>query len=169
VAVRDSAQPAGALGQGVAAQGLEAVRLDGQQPFAGRHDDTPLERAPLSGVETQRLGLARALARGGSGLRMIVLDDATAALDTVTEARVNGAVERATSGCTRILIAHRPATAARADLVAWLDGGRLRALAPHHELSSDPEYHALLGSDSDSGGRLSSRPGRRTPGRSSVP
>jgi len=107
--------------------------------------DTPLARAPLSGGETQRLGLARALARGGDGLRVLVLDDATAALDTVTEARVSGAVERAASGRTRILIAHRPATAARADLVAWLDGGRLRALAPHRELWSDPEYRALLG------------------------
>jgi len=114
--------------------------------------DTPLGRAPLSGGETQRLGLARALARCGDSLRMIVLDDATAALDTVTEARVSGAVEQATSGRTRILIAHRPATAARADLVAWLDGGRLRALAPHRELWSDPEYRALLGSDDDHGG-----------------
>jgi ATP-binding cassette subfamily B protein len=111
--------------------------------------DTPLDRAPLSGGETQRLGLARALARGGDSLRIIVLDDATAALDTVTEAQVSGAVEQAAAGRTRILIAHRPATAARADLVAWLDGGRLRALAPHRELWSDPEYRALLGSDSD--------------------
>jgi ATP-binding cassette subfamily B protein len=106
--------------------------------------ETPLERAPFSGGETQRLGLARALARAGDGLRVIVLDDATAALDTVTEARVGAAVAAATAGRTRIVIAHRPAAAARADLIAWLDNGTLRALAPHHELWSEPEYRALL-------------------------
>ncbi|HZP54955.1 ABC transporter ATP-binding protein [Actinocrinis sp.] len=106
--------------------------------------DTPLERAPLSGGETQRLGLARALARAGAGLRVIVLDDATAALDTVTEARVGAALESATAGRTRIVIAHRAAAAARADLVAWLENGALRALAPHHELWEEPEYRALL-------------------------
>jgi ATP-binding cassette subfamily B protein len=114
--------------------------------------DTPLERAPLSGGETQRLGLARALARGGERLRVLVLDDATAALDTVTEAQVSGAVERAAAGRTRLLIAHRPSTAARADLVVWLDGGRLRALAPHRELWQDPEYRALLGGDDEADG-----------------
>ncbi len=106
--------------------------------------ETPLERAPLSGGETQRLGLARALARAGAGLRLIVLDDATAALDTVTEARVGAAMESATAGRTRIVIARRAAAAARADLVAWLENGALRALAPHHELWAEPEYRALL-------------------------
>lgn len=106
--------------------------------------DTPLERAPFSGGETQRIGLARALAQAGERLRVIVLDDATAALDTVTEARVSAAVGSATAGRTRIVIARRPNVAARADLVAWLDGGRLRDLAPHRTLWSDPEYRALL-------------------------
>jgi ATP-binding cassette subfamily B protein len=109
--------------------------------------DTPLASAPLSGGERQRLGLARTLARGGDRLRVIVFDDATAALDTVTEARVSAALEAASRGRTRILIAHRPSTAARADLVAWLDGGRLRALAPHRELWSEPEYRVLLGGE----------------------
>jgi ATP-binding cassette subfamily B protein len=106
--------------------------------------ETPLDRAPFSGGETQRLGLARALARAGDRLRVIVLDDATAALDTVTEARVGAAMEAATAGRTRIVIAHRPAAAARADLVAWLENGALRALAPHHQLWAEPEYRALL-------------------------
>lgn len=109
--------------------------------------DTPLDRAPLSGGETQRLGLARAFAREGNDPRIIVLDDATAALDTVTEARVSSAIDSAAAGRTRIVVAHRPSTAARADLVAWLDAGCLRALAPHSELWSDPEYRALLDAD----------------------
>ena len=111
--------------------------------------DTPLDQAPLSGGENQRLGLARALAREGEDPRVIVLDDATASLDTVTEARVSSAIDAAAAGRTRIVVAHRPSTAARADLVAWLDAGRLRALAPHYELWSDPEYRALLDLDGD--------------------
>lgn len=105
---------------------------------------TPLAQAPFSGGETQRLGLARALARAGDALRVLVLDDATAALDTITEAQVGAAMKSATTGRTRIVIAHRPAAAARADLVAWLENGTLRALAPHRELWSEPEYRALL-------------------------
>lgn len=110
---------------------------------------TSLDRAPLSGGETQRLGLARALARAGAELRVIVLDDATAALDTVTEAQVGAALESATAGRTRIVIAHRAAAAARADLVAWLENGTLRALAPHRELWTEPEYRALLDGEDD--------------------
>ncbi|WP_443072403.1 hypothetical protein [Streptomyces sp. RPT161] len=45
---------------------------------------------------------------------------------------------------TRMLIAHRASTAARADLVAWLEGGRLRALAPHRELWQLAEYRAVF-------------------------
>ncbi|WBB64403.1 ABC transporter ATP-binding protein [Streptomyces sp. WMMC500] len=44
---------------------------------------------------------------------------------------------------SRLVVAHRAATAARADLVAWLDGGRVRALRPHTELCADPAYRAL--------------------------
>jgi ATP-binding cassette subfamily B protein len=108
---------------------------------------TPLDRAPFSGGEAQRLGLARALASAGDGLRVIVLDDATAALDSVTESRVSAAIDSATAGRTRIVVAHRAAAAARADVVAWLDDGKLRALGPHRELWTDPEYRALLGGD----------------------
>jgi len=62
---------------------------------------------------------------------------------------VSSAIDAAAAGRTRIVVAHRPSTAARADLVAWLDAGRLRALATHYELWSDPEYRALLDLDGD--------------------
>ena len=42
-------------------------------------------------------------------------------------------------------------TAARADLVAWLDGGRIRALAPHRELWADREYRAIFGAADGAG------------------
>jgi ATP-binding cassette subfamily B protein len=97
---------------------------------------------PLSGGEFQRLGLARAFAHPG---RLLVLDDATSSLDTVTELRVARALFHGHTHRTRLLTTHRAATAARADLVAWLDAGRLRALAPHEELWPQADYRALFG------------------------
>lgn len=106
--------------------------------------DTPLTRAPMSGGELQRLGLARAILVGA---RLIVLDDATSSLDTATEVKVAHALERVLAGCTSLVVAHRAATAARADLVAWLDAGRVRALAPHLVLWADPDYRAVFAVD----------------------
>ncbi|WP_051712760.1 ABC transporter ATP-binding protein [Spirillospora albida] len=103
--------------------------------------DTPLDRAPLSGGELQRLGLARAAL---ADARVLVLDDATSSLDTATELKVTRALQRLLARRTSLVVARRPATAARADLVAWLDGGRIRALAPHAELWSDPRYRAVF-------------------------
>ncbi|MCO5989204.1 ABC transporter ATP-binding protein/permease [Actinoallomurus spadix] len=100
---------------------------------------TPPDAAPLSGGELQRLGLARAFAHPGT---VLVLDDATSSLDTVTEMRIGDILTR--DPRTRLIIAHRVTTAARADLVAWLDGGRIRACAPHRELWADPEYRAVF-------------------------
>lgn len=104
--------------------------------------DTPLARAPMSGGELQRLGLARAVL---ADARVLVLDDATSSLDTATEVKVVQALERVLAGRTSVVVAHRAATASRADLVAWLDAGHIRALAPHHELWSDPRYRAVFG------------------------
>src|SRR6266540_2906446 len=109
--------------------------------------DTPLERAPMSGGEAQRLGLARAILQGE---RVLVLDDATSSLDTATEMKVSAALGGLRS--TRLVVAHRAATAARADLVAWLDGGRVRALAPHAELWRDPGYRAVFAAPQGLGG-----------------
>ncbi|WP_391858876.1 ABC transporter ATP-binding protein [Streptomyces rhizosphaerihabitans] len=98
--------------------------------------------APLSGGEVQRLGLARAFAHGG---RLLILDDALSSLDTVTEHHIAEALFRPSPGSSRLIIAHRASTAARADRVAWLEGGRLRALGPHAELWRGAEYRALFG------------------------
>jgi ATP-binding cassette, subfamily B, bacterial len=111
---------------------------------------TSLDGAPLSGGEVQRLGLARAFAHAGAA-RLLVLDDATSSLDTVTEMLVARAITGELSGLTRLIVAHRATTAARADLVAWLDGGRIRALAPHGELWADREYRAIFGAADGAG------------------
>jgi ATP-binding cassette subfamily B protein len=105
---------------------------------------TPLADAPLSGGELQRLGLARAFAHAAAA-RLLILDDATSSLDTVTEMLVSQALTSQLSDRTRLIVAHRVTTAARADLVAWLDGGRIRALAPHRRLWADPEYRSVFG------------------------
>ncbi len=99
---------------------------------------TPLAKAPMSGGERQRLGLARAW----HAQRLLVLDDATSSLDMVTEMKIGEALLRDRDR-TRLIITHRRSTAARADLVLWLDQGHLRALAPHHLLWSDPHYRAV--------------------------
>jgi ATP-binding cassette, subfamily B, bacterial RamA/AmfB len=105
---------------------------------------TKLAAAPLSGGERQRLGLARAFARP---YRVLVLDDATSSLDTVTERQVSAVLASGGRGQTRLIIAHRASTAARTDLVAWLDRGTLRSLRPHSELWGDPDYRALFGAE----------------------
>ncbi|MFF3851353.1 ABC transporter ATP-binding protein [Streptomyces sp. NPDC002328] len=103
--------------------------------------DTPCRTVALSGGEAQRLGLARAFAHAG---RLLVLDDATSSLDTVTERRVDAALWHGLGDRTRVVVAHRASTAARADLVAWLDCGRLRAVAPHTTLWGLSEYRAVF-------------------------
>ncbi|WP_229401769.1 ATP-binding cassette domain-containing protein [Micromonospora okii] len=107
---------------------------------------TPLADAPFSGGEAQRLGLARAFAGAD---RLLILDDATSSLDTVTEHRISRAVAGRPGERTRLVVTHRVATAAAADLVAWLDGGRLRALAPHARLWADPAYRAVFRADGE--------------------
>ncbi|MFB4275371.1 ABC transporter ATP-binding protein [Nonomuraea sp. MTCD27] len=105
---------------------------------------TPLRDAPMSGGERQRIGLARAFAQGE---RLLVLDDATSSLDTVTERQVGRALTTDHHGRTRLIAAHRLATAARADQVVWLEDGTVRACGPHHVLWQDPAYRAVFQGD----------------------
>jgi ABC-type multidrug transport system fused ATPase/permease subunit len=103
--------------------------------------------ARLSGGQRQRLAIARALVRRP---RLLILDDATSSLDPRVEARILaglrdrnvGDVQRAT---TIVLVAHRLATIGLADRVAYLDGGKLRALGTHSSLLAErPDYRRLV-------------------------
>ncbi|WP_443045551.1 ABC transporter ATP-binding protein [Streptomyces sp. HUCO-GS316] len=128
----------------------QAVRAAGADAFVRRlprGDDTPLPQAPLSGGELQRLGLARAFAHAG---RLLVMDDATSGLDTATEYEVSLALRRSVRPGTRLVVAHRPSVAARADQVIWLEDGQVRAVAPHRELWKDARYRTLFGAGDDS-------------------
>ena len=128
------------------AQVLAAARDAAASEFLQRLPaglDTPSAEAPMSGGEIQRIGLARAFAHADQA-RLLILDDAMSSLDTVTEMHVSQALTGHLRGRTCLIIAHRAATAARADLVAWLDHGQLRALRPHHELWPDPRYRSVF-------------------------
>ncbi len=85
----------------------------------------------LSGGEKQRLALARMMLGTPS---VVVLDEATASLDTTTEQAVQRALDAALAGRTSIVIAHRLSTIRRADQILVLDHGRIVERGTHTEL-----------------------------------
>ncbi|HET6818300.1 MAG TPA: ABC transporter ATP-binding protein [Mycobacteriales bacterium] len=91
--------------------------------------------AALSAGEEQLVAFARLLVRD---VQVVVLDEATARMDPVTEARVVGAAERLLTGRTGVLIAHRLSTTARADTVAVLSGGRIIQQGDRASLAETP-------------------------------
>ncbi len=101
----------------------------------------------LSAGEEQLVAFARLLVRS---VQVVVLDEATARMDPVTEARVVRASERLLVGRTGVVIAHRLATTARADLVAVLDGGRVVQQGPRDALAAAPgAFRDLLSAAGD--------------------
>ncbi|RXU59907.1 ABC transporter ATP-binding protein [Pseudomonas protegens] len=94
--------------------------------------DSPLgERGQqLSGGQKQRIAIARALLQDPM---ILVLDEATSAVDEATEREVIEAIDRLFAGRTRILISHRPSTLADAELRFELREGVLHVLEPTHE------------------------------------
>jgi ABC-type bacteriocin/lantibiotic exporter with double-glycine peptidase domain len=93
----------------------------------------------LSGGQRQRLALARVLARQPS---IVVLDEATNALDAVTEAAVHR--ELRNLRCTTIVVAHRLSTVAAADLILVMDSGELVEQGTHHQLLAKGGAYARL-------------------------
>jgi ATP-binding cassette, subfamily B, bacterial len=96
----------------------------------------------LSGGQRQRVAIARAILADPA---VLVLDDATSAVDATKEREIRAALTSVMSGRTTLVIAHRPATIALADRVAVLDGGRIVEQGTHGELlQRSARYRALL-------------------------
>ncbi len=85
----------------------------------------------LSGGEKQRLSIARAILQNPA---ILILDEATAAMDTQTERNIQTAIEKLRAGKTIISIAHRLSTLRDADLLAVIDDGKLSEIGTHQEL-----------------------------------
>ncbi len=105
----------------------------------------------LSGGQRQRVALARALL---TDPRILVLDDATSAVDPRIEAEIHGRLKQIMAGRTTLLIAHRRSTLQLADRIAVLDQGRLVDAGTHAELEARcPLYRDLItGPDDDAEG-----------------
>lgn len=96
----------------------------------------------LSAGEEQLVAFARLLVRH---VQVVVLDEATARMDPLTEARVVAAADRLISGRTGVLVAHRLTTIDRAEMVAVLDRGRVIQYGPRDRLAdSDGPFRRLL-------------------------
>jgi ABC-type multidrug transport system fused ATPase/permease subunit len=125
----------------------EALRTAAADDFVARLPDGLATRigergATLSGGQRQRLALARAVIRRP---RLLVLDDATSAVDPSVEARILDALRAAEPPATVVVVAYRQATIALADEVVWLEQGRVLARGSHEELLERvPGYAALV-------------------------
>ena len=98
--------------------------------------------ASLSGGQRQRIALARAVVRRP---RLLVMDDATSAVDPAVEARILDALRGTDPPATVVVVAYRQATIALADEVVWLEGGRVLARGSHEQLLAEvPGYAALV-------------------------
>ncbi|MFE1788368.1 ATP-binding cassette domain-containing protein, partial [Streptomyces sp. NPDC059525] len=110
-----------------------------------------------SGGQRQRIALARALL---TDPRLLLLDDATSAVDARVEHEIHEALRAVMAGRTTLLIAHRRSTLALADRIAVLDGGRLADIGTHEELERRSALYRRLLTDPEALGAGSPR----TPG-----
>jgi ATP-binding cassette subfamily B protein len=106
--------------------------LDFIESLPHQFDEPVQERGnSLSTGQKQLINFARALAFNP---RILILDEATSSVDTDTELRIRGALERMVEGRTSVLIAHRLSTVQRAETILVMHKGQLREMGTHQEL-----------------------------------
>ncbi|MGE8387734.1 MAG: ABC transporter ATP-binding protein [Pseudomonas sp.] len=137
----------GTLAQNLAYGAPQASRAELERVVRLAHLETLVDSLPLgldgllgergqqlSGGQKQRIAIARAVLQAPS---ILVLDEATSAVDEATEREVIAAIDQLFAGRTRILISHRASTLADADLHLQLQGGQLRVL-PQEAIKHGP-------------------------------
>ena len=126
---------------------VRAAKLAGAHDFIlqlpEKYDTVLGERGfSLSGGQRQRIAIARAIV---ADPRVLVLDDATSAVDPTKEHEIRDALATVMRGRTTLVIAHRPATIELADRAVLLDNGIIAASGTHHELlATNDRYREVL-------------------------
>jgi ATP-binding cassette subfamily B multidrug efflux pump len=117
---------------GLAQAARDVNVLDFIERLPGKFNEPVQERGnSLSTGQKQLINFARALAYNP---RILILDEATSSVDTDTELRIRGALDRMVEGRTSVLIAHRLSTVQRADSILVMHKGQLREMGTHQEL-----------------------------------
>jgi ATP-binding cassette, subfamily B, bacterial len=141
-----------------------AARLAGAHEFIVELPDGYLteigERGySLSGGQRQRIAIARAIL---ADPRVLILDDATSAVDPTKEHEIRDALRQVMDGRTTIVIAHRPATVSLADRVVLLHGGRVVAEGTHEGLLATSDVYRQVLATAHAGNGDRSRAGAGT-------
>ncbi len=125
-----------AAARAAGADGFIRQMPDGYETVVGERGFT------LSGGQRQRLAIARTLVVNPP---ILVLDDATSAIDVQIEQQIHAALERLMVGRTTLIIAHRLSTISLADRIAVIEDGRVIAQGTHAELlATEPRYVEIL-------------------------
>ena len=141
IAFADPEAPADAIERAAELAGAHEFITDLPEGYATRIGERGYS---LSGGQRQRIAIARAIL---ADPRVLILDDATSAVDPTKEHEIRDALTEVMRGRTTIVIAHRPATIALADRVVLVDEGRVMAAGTHRSLlGSSARYRQVLAS-----------------------